>query len=128
MPLPRLSRLRVASRTVPGGGVRPVVPPVPDHMSPTNYSEWLDRIARGLNSVIQGKQNVVIDASLAASTTSTTITDSRIGAFSVILPMALSAAAVGVLPTLWFEVDTGSVVLHHNTDAAARDIRLAVFG
>ena len=128
MPLPRLSRLRVASRTVPGGGVRPVVPPVPDHMSPTNYSEWLDRIARGLNSVIQGKQNVVIDVELAASTTSTTIADSRIGAFSVILPSALSAASAGALGTMWFEVSAGSLTLHHNTDAAARDIRLAVFG
>ena len=111
---------------IPGGVEQPYLPPVPASMPQSAWGEWLARIARTLNEAIFGNINVVLDVTLAVDPAiETVVTDSRIGVFSVVLAMPLSASAGPV----WIEPGAGQAVIHHAADVATdRHYRLAIFG
>lgn len=74
-----------------------------------------------INNVMDGKINSTGDITLTASATSTTLSDARIGANSVILFMPRSANARTALNTLYVSARvSGSATLNHasssNTD------------
>ncbi len=107
----------IAYNRVPG--YPPVAPWLPDE------KQHRRDIARTLNNVLQGKQNVTLAVTLTANAASTTITDARIGVSTTVFLMPLTANAAAELGSVWFDTQlTGSIVAHHtnsaNTDMSYR--------
>ena len=66
-----------------------------------NRRDWLSKIANVLNRALVGKLNNTGTVTLTANAASTTLTNSRIGANSVIILMPTTANAVAALPTTY---------------------------
>lgn len=81
---------------------------------------WLTKIASVLNNVLSGKMNNTGTVTLAANAATTTLTDSRIGANSVVLLMPTTANAAAALATTYFDTFAdGSCVINHANNAQA---------
>lgn len=79
---------------------------------------WLTRIASVLNNVLSGKMNNTSVVTLVANSATTTLTDSRIGANSVIGLMPTTANAAAALATTYFDsFVTGACTIHHANNA-----------
>lgn len=125
MALATFARLRSAVT----GGVQPVVPPVPVKLPPQGQTDWTSRIARTVNTMLGGKLNCAVDVVLTADETSTVVVDSRIGVWSVILPMPASSSAKDAMASLWIVTQQGQATIHHASDPATdQNFRLAIFG
>lgn len=125
MALTTFGRLRSAVT----GGVQPVVPPVPVTQPPQGQATWLAQIARTLNAMLRGKINCTIDVVLLDGQTSTVVTDSRIGAWSVILPMPATASAATAMGFVWIVPQSGQATIHHRSAPETDQyFRLAIFG
>lgn len=124
-----------------GGGARipgtgpptthpPFFPPVPEYLP--NDDEHRRQMARAINTLRQGKQNVTKDITLDANATSTTFEDSRIGISSAVTPaMALTAdGAAALIAGIWVtDIKTGSCVIHHaSSPQLDRTIRFLIIG
>jgi len=71
-----------------------------------------------INRILQGKLNAVTTVTLAASVTSTTLTDSRISAESFIGLTPTTATAAAAMTALRVSAKTsGSATLTHNSTA-----------
>jgi hypothetical protein len=91
------------------------------------------RMSEAFKGVYQGKINVTLDVTLAPSTASTTIQDSRISPFSAISPaMALTANGAAALASLYIPLATitkGQAVIQHANNAQTdRVIRFVILG
>lgn len=109
----------------------PNAQPVPEFLA--DGKEHRREMARRLNLITQGKLNITLDVTLAASAASTTVTDARIGFYSAVVPaMALTRDAAAELATGNVYVDTllkGSCVVHHsNNTQTDRTIRFLIIG
>lgn len=81
---------------------------------------WLAKIAAVLNGVLAGKTNNTTTVTLTANAATTTLTDSRIGANSVICLMPTTANAAAALATTYFNTFAdGSCVINHANNAQA---------
>lgn len=91
---------------------------------------YLRQIASVLNNVLQGKLNCTGTLTLTANAASTTLTDARVGANSVVATMATTANAAAALGGLYFDTFLdGSCVAHHANDANIdKTFRYAIFG
>lgn len=96
------------------------VPPPPEYLA--NEQEHRRQIARSLISVISSLGQITV--TLTANAASTTITDQRIGAFTVLWPMPTTANAAAALGGLYFDSfmsgaggAAGSCVAHHANNA-----------
>lgn len=93
---------------------------------------WVRQIARIVNSLLGGKLNCTGSVTLAVSAGSTTITDARIGPFSVLLfmPQTADAAAEIGNGTLYVSSrSAGSAMLTHaNNSQADRTFAVAIIG
>lgn len=83
-----------------------------------------------INNVMDGKINSTGDITLTASATSTTLSDARIGANSVILFMPKSANARTALNTLYVSARaSGSATLTHASSANTdQDLSYVIIG
>lgn len=101
-------------------------------VSPFNDDEAAHRrdLADVLNNVLQGKLNNTGTLTLTAGAASTTISDPRIGANSVVLMMAKTSNAAAALATTYFDTFAdGSCVVHHANNAQTdRNFTYAVIG
>lgn len=88
------------------------------------------QLAIVVNNVLAGKTNNTGTFTVTANAATTTITDSRIGARSVLLPMATTANAAAAIGGLYFDTfGDGSCVAHHANNAQTdRIFRYAVVG
>lgn len=103
-------------------------PPVAEFLPDAN--EHRRQIARAVNGLLRGRLNAVLDVTLTASATSTTITDPRISAFSVILWMPKTANAATAAANLYVtDRKSGSAVLNHASSADTdQDFTLLIIG
>lgn len=101
---------------------------VPEVM--TNDVEHRRQIARLANSLLQGKQNNVIQVTLAANVTTTTVIDKRIGANTGLFFSPLSVDAAGALAGLYVSAQqNGSATLTHaNTATTDRTFNVLLVG
>lgn len=108
----------------------PGFPPVPEFMS--DDREHRRQIARAVNTLRQGKQNVTHDLTLTANAASTVMTDARIGITSAIVPaMAINAdGAAALVAGIWItDIKTGSCTVNHeNSSQVDRTIRFLIIG
>ena len=97
---------------------------------PAEWSEWrgaLRRIANSVNSLGDGRSNAVGSVTLAESTTTTVVTDPRVGTDSVISLMPTTANAAAEAPHI--AVDAGTfTITHANAATTDRTFSYAVQG
>lgn len=88
------------------------------------------RIIATINRLLLGKLNATIDASLAASGTTTTLTDPRISFQSSIGETPLTASAATARPSIWYSgFKKGSVTINHAANAAPdQNFRFTILG
>lgn len=83
-----------------------------------NDVEHRRKIAQTANLAMQGKLNAVAQITLTPSSTTTTLTDARIGATTGIFFSALSANAAGALSSLYVSAQkNGQATLTHASTA-----------
>lgn len=93
-----------------------VTAPIP--ITWANEKDHRERMASAVNQILKGKTNNVGTVILTANTTTTTITDTRIGNNSVILLQPTTANAATALTTTYPGTPgSGSVVLNHANNA-----------
>ena len=78
-------------------------------------------LAIAVNNALQGKINSIGSVTLTASSTTTTLTDPRIGGESIVLLMPTTAhAATAYVAGIWFSnVTRGAIVLNHTNSINA---------
>lgn len=88
------------------------------------------QLAVVLNNMLQGKTNNTGTLTVTANAATTTLTDSRIGATSVILLMPTTANAATALANVYFTTfaDGSCTVNHANNAQVDRIFRYAVIG
>lgn len=106
-------------------------PTVPESFSA--IPDWMRSLAKSLNLVLKGRLNVQASLTLTAGVTSTTLSDNRIGPFTVahIEPVTLNAA--GALGTTFQEskpnATLGRIVFTHvNTGTVDRTFIVSLIG
>lgn len=86
-----------------------------------SYGDWRDfafDAVNVVNQILRGKLNNTGSVTLTANAASTTLTDERIGANSVILLCPTTANAAGALATTYFSAFTeGSCTITHANNA-----------
>ena len=108
------------------GGVQAVPEFEPDE------KEHRRKIAHGLNLVMGGRLRGTLDVTLTASAGSTTITDPRLGYYSWLWPMPMTADAAAELGngTLYIAQSTmlkgSAVITHANNAQADRTFRVLI--
>lgn len=93
-------------------------------------TEWVRLIARNLNLIEQGKQTNTGSFTLTASTTTTTVSDSRVGINSVVIPFPTSATAAAEFGTIYISNTTKEqfTVTHANTADSDKTFNYIVIG
>lgn len=78
---------------------------------------WMGNLTFIVNALV-GKANNVSTVTLAANAATTTLTDPRLGAFSVITFMAQTANAAAVAASIYVTGQAkGAATIHHTNDA-----------
>jgi hypothetical protein len=105
-------------QAVPSGGKTPA------SLADAADKSWVERIARSVIGLLQGKLNASLAVTLASGSTSTTVRDARISATSCLLLQPLTTHAAALLYTSPYVLigpqQIGQVVFAHasttNTD------------
>lgn len=88
--------------------------------------------ARRINEVLQGRQNVALEATLTASVASTTIKDARLSEQSIVefMPLTANAALEKAAGTLWVSAQLAGecTVTHANNAQTDRTFRILILG
>ena len=105
-----------------------VTSPVPRSWHDTR--DHLARLSDAINNILRGKTNNGGELTLTANSATTTLTDMRIGADSVILLQPTSANGAAALSGLYFGTPgTGSVTVNHANNAQTdKTFRYVVIG
>lgn len=83
-----------------------------------DHTAWLRQITEVVNNLLNGKINNNGTVTLTASSATSTLTDSRIGANSVIHLMPTTINAAGEIPNIYFGTFAkGSCVITHPNNA-----------
>ena len=86
-------------------------------------------ISTVVNGLIEGKSNNTGSFSTAVSTTTTTLSDERIGFNSVIVIMPLDSNSAAELIDVYFDTFAqGSCTVHHGSHGVARNYRYIIVG
>jgi hypothetical protein len=86
-------------------------------------------ISTVVNGLIEGKSNNTGEFVTATSTTTTTLTDERIGFNSVIVFMPLDHNSSQELKDIYFDTFAqGSCTVHHGSHGVARNYRYIIVG
>ncbi|NUY33298.1 hypothetical protein F0160_22700 [Paraburkholderia sp. JPY303] len=95
-----------------------------------NEVEHRKQLAQASNRLLQGKLNVVIQVTLNAGATTTTVTDTRIGANTGLFFSPLTANAAAAQAGLWVSSQkNGSATLTHaNTATVDRTFNVLLIG
>jgi hypothetical protein len=95
-----------------------------------NETEHRRKLAQGANLALQGKMNAVVQVTLAANTTTTTLTDKRIGGATFIGFSPLTANAAGALAGLYVssQANGTATLTHANTATIDRTFNVLLIG
>ena len=88
-------------------------------LSMPDTAQHIRLISSVINNTVDGKLNATGDVTLTASSTSTTLTDARIGANSIILFMPTTANGNSAKANLYVSArGDGTATLTHSSDSA----------
>jgi len=89
----------------------------------------VSRIVQVVRQLCEGKNNAVVEATLTANATSTTVTAPTCSPTSAILPSAVTAHAANDIPLMNFTPDYGQFVITHANNARVdRTFNFVVLG
>lgn len=93
-----------------------------------NVADHLSRISDVVNNILRGKLNNVGSITLIANSATTTLTDVRIGAYSIILLQPTTANSAAALANIYFGIPgNGNITINHaNNSQTDRAFRFAV--
>jgi hypothetical protein len=99
-------------------------------LTPLSRISTIDQIVNAINAILRGRSNATGSVTLTASVTTTTITDARISADSVIFLMPTTANAAGAVATTYQGTTAnGSVIIHHaNAGSTDRTFKYVICG
>ena len=102
-------------------GVPPMLP---------NEKEHRRQMAQAINNQLGGKLNAVTQITLTPSSTTTTLTDARIGAYTAIVLVPLTADAAAALSGLYVSSQTNgtATLTHANTASVDRTFNVLLIG
>ena len=80
-----------------------------------NIPYWLKSITRTINNILNGKINSISSLTLTANATSTTITDLRCTASSIVTLMPTTSSARTALNTSYITVTKQSFTINHTS-------------
>ena len=108
----------------------PIAPIDWANANPRRLEEWVRKVVDVLNCVMDGHINSLGDLTLTANTTTTTITDRRIGPNSYIDWMPTTSNAAAALATTYVSARTegSATVTHANNSQTDRTFRYVVLG
>jgi pyrroline-5-carboxylate reductase len=108
---------------------KPLPPPIGDGEAPVLWA-YVKRLYDVIRGIQAGKLNCTTTVTLAANVTTTTLTDARIGAASVILFMPTTSNAAGAMTNLYVSARAeGSATLtHSNTATTDRTFDVVILG
>lgn len=110
----------------------PGFPPVPEFLP--DEVEHRRKLARSSNLHNQGKFNASIDFTLTANAASSTLQDSRIGYYSTIIPMSMTAHAAAEIGngTMYIQQtdmkSSQATITHANNSQTDRTFRFLIIG
>jgi LDH2 family malate/lactate/ureidoglycolate dehydrogenase len=99
--------------------------------SPGDLPGTVRRLVEVVANMLRGNLNATLDVTLTAGATSTTVKDARLGPFSHIAPMPLTASAsTAEKAGIWFSGQfNGQVTINHASSAATdQNVRLLIVG
>lgn len=106
--------------------------PVPPIDWPGETELWIRKIAESVRGIMNGKINATGTVTLTVSSTTTVISDLRIGPNSVIVPMATTANAAAELAANGWHVSSRgkqtATLTHANNAQADRTFAYAILG
>jgi hypothetical protein len=86
-------------------------------------------VAEIVNNLVEGKSNNTGSFSTTVSTTTTTLSDERIGFNSVIVIMPLDLNSAAELKDVYFDTFAqGSCTVHHGSHGVSRNYRYIIVG
>jgi len=94
---------------------------IPDH------GQHLRLISSALNNTIDGKLNSTGEITLTNSSTTTTLTDARIGGNSVILLMPITNNAANA-HIHFTDIGNGTATMNHGSDSSTRTFKYVIIG
>ncbi len=99
-------------------------------LTPLSRVSTIEQVVNAVNAILRGRSNATGTVTLTAGATSTTISDARISADSVLLLSPQTANAAGaVATTRQGATDNGSVVIDHaNTATVDRTFKYVICG
>lgn len=118
---------------LPGFKAVPVSGDVVSRIDQSASARWAKNIAEGVNRLLAGKMNVVLQVTLAVNASTTSVIDARIGVYSALILQPLTYnAAIALYETPFVFVSNqknGSVTLNHAVNAAAdKTFNLVILG
>jgi hypothetical protein len=114
-------------QAIPSGGKAPAT------LADAADKSWVERIARSVIGLLQGKLNASLAVTLASGTTSTAVHDARISATSTLLLQPTTAHAAALLYASPFVLigtqQVGQAVFNHaNTTNTDQTFNLLIIG
>ena len=94
---------------------------IPDH------GQHLRLISSALNNTIDGKLNSTGEITLTNSSTTTTLTDARIGGYSVILLMPITSNAANA-HIHFTDIGNGTATMNHGSGSSTRTFKYVIIG
>lgn len=126
--------------TIQSGGASPVTLPITGFLNLRPFSsvkdalttQYLGQIRSVVNNIMRGKINATLNISLSPLTTTTTITDSRLGGASYIAlePLTPNAAMEIANGTIWVSAqgDKTATITHANSFTTDRSFLMLIIG
>ena len=95
-----------------------------------NEPEHRRQIVTSLNGHNSGHLNCTLDQTVTASATTTTVVDARISPFTFFGVMAFDANGMAdIVAGVYFDnLNNGSAVMHHRSNASVRSLRILLIG
>lgn len=138
------SELGLGPGTAPEGGGTPVartalafppaslMQPAPARLEKAASQDWVLQIAAVTDGVRQGKMNVTLEVTLEPNSFTTTVVDARIGAYSALILMPLTATAVAAVSAgevgVFGQKSGEARIAHANSANATRTFRMVILG
>lgn len=90
------------------------IPPLP--LANPDQANWLSRCVYTVNGLLDGRHNAIGTATLAVSTTTTSVVDKRVGIASVITLMPTTARAATAITAVYVSARLqGSFIMTHDS-------------
>lgn len=101
----------------------PAFLPVP--YTSSDWRSWGELMARAINNILAGGQNVITTITLGINTTTTELRDSRIGGTSYLSLSPITEAAR--VQDWWIgSIQKGLATIHHSASAGTRTYRVSI--